>query len=83
MTIYEILNIGRMLNYFPTKAGVSTTMIPQAILNREKLDYEKHLQLHYGQYYQVHENETPCNSEKARTQGAICLGPCGNQQGSY
>ena len=33
MTINGILNIGKMLDYFMTKAGVSTTMIPRAILN--------------------------------------------------
>ena len=78
MTIHAIINIGRMLNYFPTKAGVSTTMIPRAILNRHDLDYKKHLQLQYGKYCKVHENKTSCNSKKARTHGAICLVPCGN-----
>ena len=43
MTTYAILNIGKMLNYFPKKAGVSTKIIPRAILNIENLDYENHL----------------------------------------
>ena len=81
MTIHEILNIVKMLNYFMTKSGVSTTNIPRAILNGENLDCKKHIQLHYGKYWKVHENETPHNSQKARTQGAICLGPYGNRQG--
>ena len=34
-------------------------------------------------YCQVHENEGPRNSDKTRTQGAICLGPCGNLHGGF
>ena len=58
-------------------------MSPLAILNRENLKYKKHLKLQFGQYFQVHKNETSHNSEKASMQGAICLGPSGNQQGVY
>ena len=83
MTIHAILNIGKMLNYFPTKGGIAIDMIPRAILNGENLNYNKHLKLQFGQYCQVNYNETPHNSKKARTQGAICLGPSGNQQGGY
>ena len=78
MTIHAIINIGKMLNYFLTKVGVSNKIISRDILNGENLDYEKYLRLQYGEYSQVHENETPCNSKKAITQGAICIGPCGN-----
>ena len=34
-------NIGNMLNYFPTKVGVSTTLVTRDILNEENLDYKK------------------------------------------
>ena len=53
-------------------------MRPWDVLNGKYLDYDKNLRLEYGQYSQVHENETSCNSKKARTHGAICLVPCGN-----
>ena len=49
----------------------------------ESLDYKKHLSLKYGDYCQVHENDTPRNSQKARSQGAICLGPTWDQEGNY
>ena len=49
----------------------------------ETLDYRKHLSLQLGGYYQVHEDDAPRNSQAARTQGGICLGPSGNLQGGY
>ena len=49
MMIHEIINIGKMLNYFMTKVGVPNTMVPRDILNGENLDYKKHLQFQYGQ----------------------------------
>ena len=83
MTIHAILNIGKMLNYFLTKQGVSSELSPRSILTGESLDYKKHLTIQPGQYCQVHENEGPRNSDKARTQGAICLGPYSNLQGVF
>ena len=83
ITIHAILNIGKMLNYYLTKGGIGIYMSPQEILNGEDLNYNKHLKLQFGQYCQVQENDTPRNSEKARTQGSICLGQSGNQQGGY
>ena len=56
MMIHAVLNIGKMLNYFLTKSRESTTIIPKSILKVEKMDYEKHLRLQYGKYYQVNEN---------------------------
>ena len=47
------------------------------------LDYKKHLSLSFGQYFQVHEEETPRNIQVAWTKGAISLGPSGNSQGSH
>ena len=39
--------------------------------------------LQFGEYCQVREEDKPRNSESARTQGAIFLGPCGNLQGGF
>ena len=39
--------------------------------------------IHPVQYCKVHDNEGPRNSDKSITQGAICLGTCGNLQGGF
>jgi hypothetical protein len=52
-------------------------------MSGETLNYKKHLSLHIGQYYQVHEEYTPHNSQRARTKGVISLGPSGNLQGGF
>jgi hypothetical protein len=52
-------------------------------MSGETLDYNEHLILQLGQYCQVHEEDNPCNSQIARTKGAISLGPVGNLQGSF
>jgi hypothetical protein len=78
------MNSVRMLNFFPTKGGISATLSPKTIMSREVLDYKKHLRLQIGQHCQVHEEETPRNRQIARTKGTICsLGPSGNLQGGY
>ena len=56
-------------------------MSPKAVMTGKVLDYKKHLCLQIGQYCQVHEEETPRNSQVARTKGAISLGPGGNLRG--
>jgi hypothetical protein len=83
MTIYMVFNNVKMLNYFPPKGGISTHLSPKTIISGEVLDYKKHLCLPFGQYCQVHEEETPRNSQAARTKAAISLGPSGNLQGGY
>jgi hypothetical protein len=83
MTIHIVLNVVKLLNFFPTKGGVSDTLSPKTIISGEKLDFKKHLSLQIGQYCQVHEEDTPRNSQVARTKGAISLGPSGNLQGGF
>jgi hypothetical protein len=83
MTIHIILNVVKLLIFFPTKGGVSDTLSPKTIMSREMLDYKKHLSLQLGQYCQVHEEENPRNSQIARSKGAIYLGPRGNLQGGF
>lgn len=48
----------------------------------ETADY-KNCHLGFGQYCQIHEEDQPRNSMRARTQGAISLGPSGNVQGGH
>jgi hypothetical protein len=52
-------------------------------MSGETLDYNKHPSLQLGQYFQVHEEDNPQNSQIARTKGAISLGPSGNLQGIF
>jgi hypothetical protein len=83
LTIHIVLNAVKLLNFFPTKGGISDTYSPKTILPGETLDYKKHLCLQVGQYCQVHEEDTPRNSQIPRTKGAISLGSSGNMQGGF
>lgn len=83
MTIHLVFGTTQMLNYFPTSTGISSTLSPKTIMSGETLDFKKHLQLPFGTYVQVHEDDTPRNSMAQRTRGAIALGPSGNIQGGY
>jgi hypothetical protein len=75
--IHIVLNAVKMLNFFPMKGGISDTLSPKTIMSGESLDYKKHLSLRGGQYCQVHEEDTLCNTQRPRTKGAILLGPSG------
>jgi hypothetical protein len=81
MTVHVVLNVVKLLNFFPTKGGVSETLSPKTIMLGETLDYKKHLSLQIGQYCQVREEDNPRNSQLDCTKGTICLGPSGNLQG--
>ena len=78
-----VLTVVVLMNYFPAKGGISDTLSPNVIMSGTQLDFKKHLSLPFGAYCQVHEEDLPRNSQKARTKGAINLGPSGNQQGGY
>ena len=73
LTVHIVLNVVKLLNFFPTKEGVSETLSPKTIMSGETLDFKKHLSLQIGQYCQVHEEDNPRNSQIARTKGAISL----------
>ena len=81
MVIHLVLNVAKMLTHFPSKGGISTVYSPRVLMGGDRLDYKKHLPMPFGTYCQVHEEETPRNSNAARTQGAICMGHSGNLQG--
>jgi hypothetical protein len=83
MTVHIVLNVVKLLNFFPTKGGLSETLSLKTIMSGETLNYKKHLSLQIGQYCQVHEEDNPCNSQLARTKRAIYLGPSGNLQGGF
>jgi hypothetical protein len=83
MTIHIVLNVFNLLNFFPTKRGISETLSPKTIMSGETLDNKKHLSLQNGQYCQIHEEDHPRNSQLTRTKGAITLRPSGNMQGGF
>jgi hypothetical protein len=83
MMIHIVLNVVKLLIFFPTKGGVSDTLSPKTIMSGERLDYKKNLSLQLGQYCQVHEEDNPLNSQIVRTKIAISLGPSGNLQGGF
>jgi hypothetical protein len=45
MTIHIVLNVVKLLNFFPTKGDVSDTLSPKTIMSGETLDFKKHLSL--------------------------------------
>jgi hypothetical protein len=48
LTIHIVLNAVKLLNFFPTKGGISDTLSPKAIMSGETLDYKKHLSMQVG-----------------------------------
>ena len=78
-----MFQIVKLLNFFPTKGGISDTLRPKTIMSGEIIDYKKHLILQIGKYWQVHEEDVPRNIQNPRTKGAISLGPSGNLQGGF
>ena len=73
------------LNGFPRKGGISKTISPRMLTTGVRLDYNTHCRCEFGALVQTHDD--PLNKNDAhgedRSTGAICLGPTGNQQGTY
>jgi len=81
MIIRLVSNAVFWLNAFPHPDGVSSTLSPRYIMTGQQLDFKKHVRLEFGAYVQTHEEHS--NGMEPRTQGAICLGPTGNEQGGH
>jgi hypothetical protein len=82
--IIEILaNVVLWINAFPPASGVSKTYSPRTIMAGTALDFNKHCQIPFGAYAEVHEDRNITNTMSEQTQPAICLGPTANFQGSY
>ena len=69
------------LNTFPAGDGVSETLSPREIVLGLRIDYNRHCQIEFGSYVQVH--EATDNTMRARTTGALALRPTGNAQGGH
>ena len=83
MTTELAKHVVMFLNAFPPKSGISKTYSPRTIMTEKKLDWKKSCKLHFGAYAQVHKDRNVTNTLEERTQGAICLGPIDNLQGTY
>ena len=81
MTVQMVYNCNFWLNVFPPTPGVSDPISPRELLTGLEIDYNKHCQLEYGTYAQVHEEHN--NSMVPRTTGAISMRPTGNAQGGH
>jgi hypothetical protein len=83
MIIELITFVTLWLNAFPPSSGISDTFSPRTIMTGTTLDYENHCKLPFGAYVETHEERSRTNTLYELTQGAICLGPISNFQGSY
>jgi hypothetical protein len=83
MIIEMLANVVLWINEFPPSSGVSASYSPRTIMTGTALDFNKHCQIPFGAYVEVHEDRNITNTIDERTQPAICLGPTANFQGSY
>jgi hypothetical protein len=82
MLIELIYHVVLWLNAFPTKSGVSETLLPRKIVIRHKLNFTKHCRAQFGSYCKAHDEPVPTNTMVTRSTPAIVLGPMGNLQGT-
>ena len=83
ITIELTKHVVMFLNDLPPKSRLSTAYIPRTIMTGKALDWKKICKFHFGAYAQVREDRNVTNTLQESTQGAICLGPTGNLQGTY
>ena len=69
------------LNAFPVKASISKDISPRVMMTGIPIDYTKHCRCPLLAF--VHTHGLSDSTDKPRTVGAICLGPTGNEQGTY
>ncbi|KAI2508903.1 Reverse transcriptase (RNA-dependent DNA polymerase) [Fragilaria crotonensis] len=78
-----VSNTIRCLNQFPWPNGVSATMSPASIVTGVGTPDYNCMRIEFGAYAQVFEDNSPSNTLRARSLGAIALTPTGNAQGDY
>jgi hypothetical protein len=83
MIIEMFANLVLWINMFPPSRGVSNTFSPRTIMTETALDFNKHYQIPFGAYAEVHVDRDTTNTMSERTKPAICLGPTANFQVSY
>jgi hypothetical protein len=83
MIIDMLANVVLWINALPPSSGVSASYSPRTIMTGTALHFNKHCQIPFGAYAEVHEDQNITNTMDERTPPAICLGPTANFQGSY
>lgn len=78
-----VTHVVHCLNQFPWKHGVSQTLSPAGIVLGTPLPDYNALRIEFGAYAQVFEDNTPSNTPRARTLGAIALTPTGSNHGDF
>ena len=68
-------------NAVPALDGISDVLAPREIITKQRINYNRHCVLMFGQYVQTHEEHD--NTMKSRTIGAIAMRPTGARQGGY
>jgi hypothetical protein len=82
MLVHAVLFVTKQLNLFPMKGGLSLKLSPKQIMSGKVVHY-KFCAMSFDWYYQIHEEDQPCNGMVQQTQGAILLGISGNAQGGH
>lgn len=83
MVVYLVQYSVTTINMFPKGGAENPNVSPREMFLGRKIDVNIECRLQFGVYVQVHEDDVITNTMKARTVGAIALGPAGNLQGSY
>ena len=68
-------------NAVPALDGISEVLSPREIITQQRINYNRHCALVFGQYVQTHEEHD--NTMQSRTIGAIAMRPTGARQGGY
>jgi hypothetical protein len=78
-----LVNVVLWINTFPPSRRVSKTFSPRTLMTGTALDFNKHCQIRFGAYGEVHEDHDIKNTMTEQMQPNICLGPTTNFEGSY
>jgi hypothetical protein len=73
----------KALNQFPAEDGISDVLSPVTIVTGLPAPDYNHLQLDFGEYVTVFEDNNPTNTNAPRVVDAIALHHTGNAQGGY
>ena len=70
-------------NMFPSPNGISSTLSPLAVVTGAAKPDFNHLQLEFGTFVHIFNDNNPTNTMAQRTTGAIALNSTGNTKGDY
>jgi hypothetical protein len=73
----------KVLNQFPAEDGISDVLSPVTIVTGLPAPDYNHIQLDFGEYATVFEDNNPTNTNAPRVVDAIALHHTGNAQGGY